>query len=97
MINNYESENEENQDDCQKMEKKCEEEINNNKDLLTKYKKDLDLDNIDSDDVCITEIYTDIIKYLKAISFHTHEILELSISPIVSIILALEYFLTTLY
>lgn len=64
VINNYESENEENQDDCQKMEKKCEEEINNNKDLLTKYKKDLDLDNIDSDDVCITEIYTDIIKYL---------------------------------
>ena len=64
LINNYEGENEDNQEDCEKMKKKCEEDINNNKDLLTVYKKDLDLDNINNDDVYITDIYTDIIKYL---------------------------------
>ena len=64
MINNYEGENEDNQEDCEKMKKKCEEDINNNKDLLTVYKKDLDLYNINNDDVYITDIYTDIIKYL---------------------------------
>lgn len=64
LINNYEGENEDNQEDCEKMKKKCEEDINNNKDLITVYKKDLDLDNINNDDVYITDIYTDIIKYL---------------------------------
>ena len=64
LISNYESENEENPEDCKKMREKCEEDINNNKNLLTIYKKDLDLENIESDDVYITEIYTDIIKYL---------------------------------
>ena len=64
LINNYEDEKEENQKDCLEIKKVCEKNINENKNCLSKYKFDLDLDYLDNPYVEITEIYSDIIKYL---------------------------------
>ena len=64
LINNYEGETDENQNDCLKLKQLCIENINKNKNNLNKYKIDLDLDYLDNPFVEITEIYSDILKYL---------------------------------
>lgn len=64
LINNYDNETDENEEDCQKMKDICEKSINECKNSLLEFSKDLDFESLVSSDVYITEIYTDILKYL---------------------------------
>ena len=66
IIDNFLEEEEDNEiiDKCTNIKTKCIEYINNNKQELNKYQKDLDLDNLEKSDVFIEDIYSDIIYYL---------------------------------
>jgi len=66
IIDNFLEEEEDNEiiDKCMNIKTKCIEYINNNKQELNKYQKDLDLDNLEKSDVFIEDIYSDIIYYL---------------------------------
>ena len=66
IIDNFLEEEEDNEiiDKCTNIKIKCIEYINNNKQELNKYQKDLDLDNLEKSDVFIEDIYSDIIYYL---------------------------------
>ena len=63
IIDNFLEEEEDNEiiDKCTNIKTKCIEYINNNKQELNKYQKDLDLDNLEKSDVFIEDIYSDII------------------------------------
>ena len=63
IIDNFLEEEEDNEiiDKCMNLKTKCIEYINNNKQELNKYQKDLDLDNLEKRDVFIENIYSDII------------------------------------
>ena len=63
IIDNFLEEEEDNEiiDKCMNIKTKCIEYINNNKQELNKYQKDLDLDNLEKSDVFIEDIYSDII------------------------------------
>ena len=63
IIDNFLEEEEDNEiiDKCTNIKTKCIEYINNNKQELNKYQKDLDLDNLEKRDVFIEDIYSDII------------------------------------
>ena len=63
IIDNFLEEEEDNEiiDKCANIKTKCIEYINNNKQELNKYQKDLDLDNLEKRDVFIEDIYSDII------------------------------------
>ena len=66
IIDNFLEEEKDNEiiDKCTNIKTKCIEYINNNKQELNKYQKDLDLDNLEKRDVFIEDIYSDIIYYL---------------------------------
>ena len=66
IIDNFLEEEEDNEiiDKCTNIKTKCIEYINNNKQELNKYQKELDLDNLEKSDVFIEDIYSDIIYYL---------------------------------
>ena len=63
IIDNFLEEEEDNEiiDKCMNIKTKCIEYINNNKQELNKYQKELDLDNLEKSDVFIEDIYSDII------------------------------------
>ena len=63
IIDNFLEEEEDNEiiDKCTNIKTKCIEYINNNKQELNKYQKELDLDNLEKSDVFIEDIYSDII------------------------------------
>ena len=63
IIDNFLEEEEDKEiiDKCTNIKTKCIEYINNNKQELNKYQKDLDLDNLEKSDVFIEDIYSDII------------------------------------
>ena len=68
IIDNYCS-NEDNNDvdildECEKYKTVCIEKINENKNVLEKYKIDLDLDNLEKSEVSLEDIYSDIISTL---------------------------------
>ena len=64
IIKVYTDQNEENREDCKKMEKSCKDYLIESKNILDKYKIEIDLDNLYDDDIHINEIYIGILKYL---------------------------------
>ena len=64
LIKVYTDQNEENREDCKKMEKSCIDYLIANKNVLEKYKIEIDLDHLYDDDIHINEIYIGILKYL---------------------------------
>ena len=64
LIKVYTDQNEENREDCKKMEKSCKDYLIESKNILDKYKIEIDLDNLYDDDIHINEIYIGILKYL---------------------------------
>ena len=64
LIKVYTDQNEENQEDCKKMEKSCKDYLIESKNILDKYKIEIDLDKLYDDDIHINEIYIGILKYL---------------------------------
>jgi len=68
IIDNYCSNGDNNDvdilDECEKYKTVCIEKINENKNVLEKYKIDLDLDNLEKSEVSLEDIYSDIISTL---------------------------------
>jgi hypothetical protein len=68
IIDNYCSNGDNNDvdilDECEKYKTLCIEKINENKNVLEKYKIDLDLDNLEKSEVSLEDIYSDIISTL---------------------------------
>ena len=64
LIKVYTAKNEENREDCKKMEKSCRDYLIESKNILDKYKIEIDLDHLYDDDIHINEIYIGILKYL---------------------------------
>lgn len=68
IIDNYFSDGDNNDvdilDKCEKYKTVCIEKINENKNVLEKYKIDLDLDNLEKSEVSLEDIYSDIISTL---------------------------------
>ena len=68
IIDNYCSNGDNNDvdilEECEKYKKVCIEKINENKNVLEKYKIDLDLDNLEKSEVSLEDIYSDIISTL---------------------------------
>ena len=68
IIDNYCSDGDNNDvdilDECEKYKTVCIEKINENKNVLEKYKIDLDLDNLEKSEVSLEDIYSDIISTL---------------------------------
>ena len=68
IIDNYYSDGDNNDvdilDECEKYKTVCIEKINENKNVLEKYKIDLDLDNLEKSEVSLEDIYSDIISTL---------------------------------
>ena len=64
LIKVYTAKNEENREDCKKMEKSCRDYLIESKNILDKYKIEIDLGNLCDDDIHINKIYIGILKYL---------------------------------